>query len=130
MDLPAELALEDLAERYLLATMSNANIELATRMAENAGLPWHHILGAEVAKAYKPQPAAYLRSIETIGLTPEQCMTVAAHNDDLRAASSLGFATAFVARPTEYGPNQTKDLAADGPWDVIVDDFTGLAAAL
>lgn len=123
-------ALEDLATRYLLASMSNANVELATNMAANAGLPWHHILGAEVALAYKPQPEAYLRSIETIGLGPEQCMMVAAHNHDLHAASALGFATAFVARPTEYGPNQTQDLAAEGPWDVIVDDFTALASAL
>jgi 2-haloacid dehalogenase len=123
-------ALNDLADRYTLATLSNANIELATNMAERAGLPWHRILGAEVARAYKRMPEAYLRSAAAMGLEPGQCMMVAAHNDDLRAASALGFATAFVARPTEYGPAQMTDLAADGPWDVIVDDFTELAAAL
>jgi 2-haloacid dehalogenase len=63
-------------------------------------------------------------------LEPGQCMLVAAHNDDLRAARALGFGTAFVARPTEYGPNQTKDLEPDGPWDLVCADFTELAAAL
>lgn len=119
-----------LAERFTLATISNANIELASNMAANAGLPWHHVLGSEVAKAFKPTPAPYLASAAAMGLRPEQCMMVAAHNSDLAAASELGFATAFVCRPTEYGPNQTTDLAADGPWDVIVEDFTGLADAL
>lgn len=123
-------ALEDLATRYTLATLSNANIELAQNMATNAGLPWHRILGAEFAGAYKPLPEAYLRSAAGMDLEPAQCMLVAAHNYDLRAASDLGFATAFVARPTEYGPAQTKDLEAEGPWDVVVDNFTELAAAL
>lgn len=123
-------ALEDLADRYTLATLSNANIELAADMAANAGLPWHRILGSEVAQAYKPLPEAYLRSAAALDLAPEQCMLVAAHNDDLRAAKALGFATAFVARPTEYGPHQTKDFEADGPWDLVCDDFTELARLL
>lgn len=123
-------ALEDLARRYTLATLSNANIELASNMAANAGLPWHRILGAEVAQAYKPLPEAYLRSAAALDLAPEQCMLVAAHNGDLRAAGALGFATAFVSRPTEYGPDQTVDVAAEGPWDLIVDDFGQLAALL
>ncbi len=123
-------ALERLADRYTLATLSNANIELAQNMADNAGLPWHRILGSEVAKTFKPLPEAYLRSAAALDLGPDQCMLVAAHNDDLRAAAALGFATAFVARPTEYGPHQTKDFEADGPWDLVCADFTELAAAL
>lgn len=123
-------ALEDLSTRYTLATLSNANIELARNMADNAGLPWHHILGAEVAQDYKPVPAVYLQSVAAMFLEPSQCMMVAAHNYDLRAASALGFATAFVGRPTEYGPDQTTDLMAEGDWDVMVMNFTELAAAL
>ncbi|MEM9561015.1 MAG: haloacid dehalogenase type II [Actinomycetota bacterium] len=123
-------ALEELATRYTLATLSNANIELASNMAANAGLPWHHILGSEVAQTFKPRPEAYLRSAAAIDLEPEQCLLVAAHNDDLRAAAALGFATAFVARPTEYGPGQVKDLEADGPWGVVAADFTELARLL
>jgi 2-haloacid dehalogenase len=55
---------------------------------------------------------------------------VAAHNYDLVAASRLGFRTAFVARPTEYGPNQTKDLKAEYEFDIVAESFVDLADKL
>lgn len=126
----AVAALNDLAGRYTLATLSNANIELAKNMADNAGLPWHHVLGSEVAKTFKPKPEAYLASARAMGLTPDRCLMVAAHNYDLAAARGHGFGTAFVRRPTEYGPNQTTDLEATGDWDYVVEDLGELADAL
>src|SRR6266568_3201490 len=95
-----------------------------------AGLPWDVILGAEVARAYKPQPEAYLRSAEFLGLRPDECMMVAAHNSDHEAANALGFHNAFVPRPTEYGPGQTKDVAPSRAWDVVAKDFNDLADRL
>lgn len=123
-------ALHDLASRYTLATLSNANVELARNMAERADLPWHHILGSEIARSFKPLPEVYIASASAMGLEPNQCCLVAAHNYDLAAASALGFATAFVRRPTEYGRDQQSDLDADGDWDFIVEDFAELAEAL
>ena len=38
--------------------------------------------------------------------------------------------TGFVARPTEYGPHQERDLKADREWDVVADSFVGLAKAM
>jgi 2-haloacid dehalogenase len=99
-------------------------------MAKRAGLPWDAILGAEVARAYKPMPDAYLRSADCLALAPTECMLVAAHNDDLLAARSCGFRTAFVARPTEHGRGQTKDLRAEHDFDVVVADFVELARQL
>lgn len=122
--------LQRLKSRYLIGTLSNGNVGLLAWMAKNAGLPWDVILGAEVARAYKPLPEAYRRTAEILGLRPEQMMLVAAHNDDLAAAAAQGYATAFVARPTEYGPRQTKDFQADRDWDVVTDSFLGLADAL
>lgn len=122
--------LQRLKSRYVIGTLSNGNVGLLTWLAKNAGLPWDVILGAEVARAYKPLPQAYLRTAEILGLRPEQMMLVAAHNDDLAAAAALGYATAFVARPTEYGPHQVKDFTADRAWDVVADSFLGLADAL
>ena len=122
--------LQRLKSRYVIGTLSNGNVGLLTWLAKNAGLPWDVILGAEVARAYKPLPEAYLRTAEILGLRPEQMMLVAAHNDDLAAAAALGYATAFVARPTEYGPHQVKDFKADRAWDVVADTFLGLADAL
>lgn len=115
---------------YILATLSNGNIALLVNMAKRAGLPWDAILGAEAARAYKPLPQCYLRNAELLGLSPEQCMLVAAHNDDLEAARALGFHTAFIHRPTEYGPEQENDLEAESDWDIVAETMTGIADAL
>ena len=55
---------------------------------------------------------------------------VAAHNGDLAAAGDVGLRTAFVHRPTEYGPDQTSDLSTDTDYDLVVQDFVDLAAQL
>ena len=108
-------------------SLSNANIRLALGVAKRAGLAWDAILGAEVAAAYKPDPDAYLRTAEILGLEPHQVAMVAAHNSDLAAAQSLGLRTAFVRRPTEHGPDQTIDLEPTGDWDIVAEDFEDLA---
>ena len=119
-----------LKSRYIIGTLSNGNVGLLTRMAKHGHLPWDVVLGAETARAYKPLPQAYLASAELLNLKPGQVMLVAAHNGDLAAAASCGLATAFVARPTEYGPHQKRDFKADRDWDVVTDSFIGLAKAM
>ena len=115
---------------YIIATLSNGNVSLIVNMAKNANLPWDMVLGAEVVRHYKPQPESYLKSAEMLDLPPTACMLVAAHNSDLVAASQCGFKTAFVARPTEHGPNQSIDLEATGNYDIVADNFLELAAQL
>ena len=122
--------LRRLKTRFIIAPLSNGNIALMLNVAKRAGLPWDAILGAEVARAYKPSPAAYLNTAEVLGLAPAECMLVAAHNGDLAAARKVGFRTAFVPRPTEYGPHQDKDFGPDQDWDFVAADFPGLADAL
>ena len=122
--------LTQLKERFVIAPVSNGNIALLVDMARHAGLPWDAILGAELARAYKPQPEAYLRSVEALGIAPGEAMMVAAHNADLVAAAELGLMTAFVPRPHEHGPGQTSDLRAAETYDVVATDFIDLAAAL
>jgi 2-haloacid dehalogenase len=119
-----------LKSRYIIGTLSNGNVGLLTRLAKHAGLPWDVILGAETARAYKPLPQAYLASAALLNLEPGQVMLVAAHNGDLAAASAVGLCTAFVARPQEYGPHQSKDFKAEGPWHVVCASFTELADAV
>ena len=53
-DAPAGLA--RLKARFIIAAMSNGNVALMTNLARYAGLPWDCILGAELARAYKPDP--------------------------------------------------------------------------
>lgn len=122
--------LQRLRTKYLLATLSNGNVALMVHLARWGGLPWDAILGAEFSQSYKPQPQTYLRTAEALGLLPEQCLMVAAHNNDLHAARRTGLRTAFVHRRSEHGPNQTTDLAPDSDWDVVAEDFVDLAAQL
>ena len=119
-----------LKSRYIIAPNSNGNIALLVNMAKRAGLPWDAILGAEIARAYKPRPEVYLRCAEALGLAPAAVMMVAAHNSDLVTAAQCGLQTAFVPRPVEYGLNQTSDLAPEREFDVVATDFIDLANQL
>ena len=122
--------LTSLKSRYAIAACSNGSIALMTWLAKYGGLPWDAVLGAEIARAYKPQPEVYLDSASALGLAPEEVMMVAAHNDDLAAARSCGLGTAFVARPVEHGPHQTTDLEPTSQWDVVAEDLNELARKL
>tara|TARA_Y100001960_G_scaffold316184_1_gene382762 strand:- start:3277 stop:3981 length:705 start_codon:yes stop_codon:yes gene_type:complete len=119
-----------LRREYILATLSNGNVSLIVDMAKRAGLPWDAVLGAEVVRAYKPQPEAYLRNSEILNLKPSECLMVAAHNSDLISAGALGYRTAFVFRRTEHGPNQSIDLEPADEFDFIAEDFLDLAHKL
>ena len=119
-----------LKSRHIVAPCSNGNIALMTNLARHGGLPFDAILGAEPTRAYKPMPETYLRSVAMLGLVAGECMMVAAHNDDLAAASAQGLLTAFVPRPDEYGIDQVRDLEATGSWTIVATDLVDLAARL
>ncbi len=119
-----------LKENHILATLSNGNTELMVNMAKNSGLPWDTILGSEPAQSYKPDPVTYQVSMDWLGLSPDKCMMVAAHNADLQQAQSLGMQTAFIARATEYGDRQSVDFEATGDWDYVVGSMLELAELL
>ena len=122
--------LTQMRQRFLLAPCSNGSIALMARLARHAALPWDCILGADIARDYKPKPEVYLASCAALRLRPDQVMMVAAHNGDLFAARAAGLATGFVARPTEHGPEQITDLSAESDWTVVAPDFIALAKAL
>ena len=122
--------LTKLKNKFILATLSNGNVALIVNMAKHAGLPWDAVLGAEVAGHYKPQPEAYLKTAQILGLVPEDCLMVAAHNSDLVAAGSCGLGTAFVSRPREFGMGQTADKDAENDYHYVARDFLDLADQL
>lgn len=128
--------LNKLKTKFIIATQSNGNIALMVNMAKYSNLNWDVILGAEVVGHYKPEPEAYLKACRALHLNPEECMMVAAHDDDLKAASLQGMKTAYVHRPYEYGKDklfdisQVNDYKGDRSWDFISRDLNDLAYQL
>lgn len=119
-----------LKAKYIIAPLSNGNVSLMTNMAKFAGLPWDCILGAELARHYKPDPEVYQSAADFLDLKPAEVMMVAAHSGDLRAAREVGLRTAFVSRPHEFGPNGKPDLKAATPVDLSATDFNDLASRM
>ena len=117
-----------LKKKFTIAPLSNGNVSLLTDVAKFGGLPWDLIIGADIARHYKPDREVYLTAAGLLELPPAAIMMVAAHQDDLRAAKGLGFRTAFVPRPKE-GPNGDHRPVEAG-WDLVVSDFNELASKL
>jgi 2-haloacid dehalogenase len=119
-----------LKNRYVIAPMSNGNVALMTDMAKYAGLPWDCILGAELARHYKPDPESYQTAVDLLGVRPDQVVMVAAHQGDLLASQKVGLKTAFVHRPLEHGPERRPDPTPDPSFNVVATDFVDLAAKM
>jgi 2-haloacid dehalogenase len=98
--------LQRLRERYRLAPCSNGNISLMVNLARRNALPWDAILGAEIARDYKPKAIVYQSAAAAFDLNPAEVLMVAAHSNDLAAAASAGLRTAHIARPDEKGPGR------------------------
>ena len=128
--------LNKLKKKFILATQSNGNIALMVNMAKYSNLSWDVILGAEVLGHYKPEPQAYIKACKALNLKPSECLMVAAHDDDLKAASLQGMKTAYVHRPFEYGKDKLFDIAevndykGNRNWDIMSKDFNDLALKL
>lgn len=116
-----------LKTKYIISPLSNGNVALLINMAKFAGMPWDLIMSAELFEHYKPDAETYLGAAKLLCLKPEEVMMVAAHNNDLKAARKNGLKTAFVARPTEYGPLQKYDFEAKDNWEIVAKDFGGIA---
>jgi 2-haloacid dehalogenase len=122
--------LERLKAKHVVAAHSNGNIALIVNMAKRGGFSWDVILGAEVVRAFKPEPDAYTRAPAILGIKPDECVMVSTHHFDLAAAAEQGFRTAFVRRPLELGPERRAEKEPQGTYDYMCDDFLDLAEKL
>ena len=119
-----------LKKQFVIGPLSNGNVSLLTYMAKHAGLPWDMVFGSDLFGHFKPDPETYLGVAKLMDLAPDQVMLGAAHNNDLANARKCGLMTAFFPRPTEYGPHQKRDYAADQEWDFVAKDIEDLATQL
>ena len=126
-EVPAALA--RLKTKFTIAPVSNGNISLMVDLARRNRFPWDAILGAEVARDFKPKPGVYLAACAALDLRPAHCMMVAAHSNDLSAAAACGLRTAHIARPDEHGPG-TGETAPTVPVDFAAEGLAKLADTL
>jgi 2-haloacid dehalogenase len=117
-----------LRQRYLIAPVSNGNTALMCDLARWNDLRWDAILGADLARDFKPAPAVYLAAVEAFNLKPGECLMCAAHSGDLKAAAGNGLRTAFIARPEER-PGFAES-APQTPVDLVAGSTLDLAAQL
>ena len=119
-----------LKAEFTLATLSNADVAAVVNISKRAALPWDAIFAAEMAGVFKPDPAIYRMAATYLGLDAAEIMMVASHKYDIRAAARLGFQTAFVARPLEFGAGGDVDVAYSDEFDINASDFLDLAEQL
>ncbi|HYC36163.1 MAG TPA: haloacid dehalogenase type II [Usitatibacter sp.] len=118
-----------LRERFRIAPCSNGNISIMVDLARHNGLPWDAIVGAELARDYKPKAVVYLSSAAAFDCAPEEAMMVAAHSPDLAAAAAAGLRTAHIARPNERGIGRG-EAAPSIPVDMAASSLLDLAGKL
>ncbi|KAJ7171436.1 haloacid dehalogenase [Mycena filopes] len=121
-----------LKKHGIIATLSNANVRLLIDMAKHADLPWDAVFCSELFGSFKPDPKVYLGAIKHLSLEPHQCVMVAAHVYDLRAAAGLGMRTVYIPRAREEaaGERKVRTKAEGGEVDLVVRSFTELAELL
>ena len=118
-----------LRTRFRIAPCSNGNISLMVDLARRNGWHWDAIVGAELARDYKPKPIVYLSAAAAFDCAPAQVLMVAAHSTDLAAAAAVGLRTAFIPRPDEHGPGRGEHCASVAV-ELSADSLTALADRL
>jgi 2-haloacid dehalogenase len=114
--------------RFLIAPVSNGNMAIMSDLARRNDFRWDAILGADLARNFKPTAAVYLAAADAFDLEPSECMMCACHSSDLKAAADSGLKTGFIARPDERpGVSET---APRQPVDVISRSTEDLASKL
>ncbi|SPM34431.1 Phosphoglycolate phosphatase, HAD superfamily [Mycobacterium rhizamassiliense] len=120
-------ALRDSGFRLVTLTNSPHRPGSATPL-ENAGLAefFERQLSVESVRAFKPAPAVYQHACQELGVTPADCMMVAAHVWDTLGAQGVGFGGALITRPGN------PPLPVDGlpQPDLVVSDLRELAERL
>ena len=94
-------------------------------LAANAHFHWTRILAVDqTLRRDKPDPAVYAWAVQQLEVPASEVIMVAAHAYELRAAAQVGFRTAFVDRPLEFGdpPSRPADLPAWG--DRLITGFS------
>ncbi len=122
--------LPKLRQKYYCASFTILSFRIIMDTARKNNLDWDAVFSCEAIGKYKFLPEPYRAVTKFLQLQPEECCMVACHNWDLDAAKAVGFKTAFVRRPAEWGDENPPDPEPNPNHDIIVDTFPELAQRL
>ena len=127
-DFPSTLP--KLREKFICASFTILSFRIIIDTARKNGLSWDAVISCEAIGKYKILPEAYQGCAKFLQLDVSEILMVACHNFDLDAAKAVGFKTAFVRRPDEWGAEGPPDPEPNPIHDIVVDSFPELAEAL
>lgn len=122
--------LKRLRAKYPCVSFTLLTTALVVNVSRANNFVWDAIVSCEMIGVYKTKPEAYLTTAKWLQLRPPEILMVACHNFDLNAAKGVGYKTAFVRRPLEWGPGGPPDPTPNPAHDIVVDTFPELAARL
>jgi 2-haloacid dehalogenase len=120
-------ALHRLRRQRVCVSFTILSLSLIVDVSRRNDLDWDAVISCEMLRVYKPQPEAYRRAAAFLAVEPREMLMVACHNFDLDAARGVGYRTAFVRRPDEWGPSGPPDPVPNPATDIVVDGFAELA---
>jgi 2-haloacid dehalogenase len=123
-------ALPRLKENFIVCSFTILSYRLIIDTAKRNNLSWDCVFSCEGIGKYKLLPESYRTVAHMLQLDVEECLMVACHNFDLDAARKVGFKTAFVRRPDEWGEEGPPDPNPGPDHDIIVDNFSELSDKL
>lgn len=127
-DFPA--AQQQMRADFVVASFTILTVSLIIDTARRNKLTWDAVFSCEMIGRYKLLPFAYEQVAKWLVMDPAEVMMVACHNFDLNAARKVGYKTAFVRRPDEWGAAGPPDPNPDDHHDIIADDFPDLVQKL
>jgi 2-haloacid dehalogenase len=112
--------------RWKRAIFSNGSPNLLLPLVRNTAVEQYvdDVISVDLAKIYKPHPAAYTCVLETLQVEPKEVLFISSNSWDAAGAKSFGFHVAWLNRG-----GQTFDELGQTP-DFIIEDLTRLLPIL
>ena len=93
------LALAAIQEQYSTAVLSNADDDFLLPLLDHTGMQFRAVLSSEMVRAYKPDPAPFMRIMEILDIKPDEAVYVGDNQfDDVKGAKSVGMFTVLLNR--------------------------------
>jgi 2-haloalkanoic acid dehalogenase type II len=121
-------ALQKLKEKYEIFILANGTTRLQLDLTRSSGLQFNMLFSSELLGLTKPAPEIYQMAMELVKVTPQECVMVAAHAYDLRAAKAVGMKTVYIRRWTEDTQEDMQEIKKEN--DDFLEDMSELASVI